>query len=64
MSYSLVTKCHICIKQDKCIDRHFIDGAINGIHHIWPNPLEKGHLGSGTIEIKCTNLESVSKPEE
>jgi len=53
MSYSLATKCNTCEKKDKCTDRHFIEGAISGIHQVYPP--EKGHLGSGTIELNCNN---------
>ena len=57
MSYGLTTKCETCIKKDKCNDRHFIQGAISGIHSVWP--MEKGHLGSGTIIIDCQRFEGV-----
>lgn len=53
MSYSLNTKCGTCQKRNKCTDKHFIEGAISGIHQVWP--AEKGHLGSGSIEMKCQN---------
>jgi hypothetical protein len=53
MSYSLQSECGTCIKRDKCTDRHFIEGAISGIHAVWPQA--KGHLGSGTIELCCNN---------
>ncbi len=59
MSYSLITKCETCIKKDKCNDRHFINGAISGIHSVWP--AEKGHLGSGSVDLNCQNFEQ--KPE-
>ena len=55
MSYGLTSECGVCIKKDKCTDRHFIEGAISGIHQVWP--AEKGHLGSGTIIIQCQRLE-------
>lgn len=55
MSYSLNNKCGICGKKDKCTDRHFIEGAISGIHQVWPQ--EKGHLGSGVVEMSCQNFE-------
>jgi hypothetical protein len=54
VSYSLYTQCGTCEKKDKCSDRHFIEGAINGIHSVYP--MSKGHLGSGSIEIKCQNF--------
>lgn len=54
MSYTLVSKCGVCIKRDKCLDRHFLEGAINGIHQVWP--AEKGHLGSGTVNLNCNNF--------
>ena len=55
MSYSLNAKCSDCTKKDKCTDRHFIEGAINGIHCVWPS--EKGHLGSGSIDLNCSKYE-------
>ena len=62
MSYSLNTKCGSCASKDKCNDRHFIEGAISGIHSVWP--AEKGHLGSGTIDLNCQNFsEQCSDPE-
>ena len=54
MSYSLNAPCGTCTKKDKCTDRHFLEGAISGIHMVWPS--DKGHLGSGTIDLKCQNL--------
>ena len=55
MSYGLNSKCGMCLKQNKCTDKHFIEGAISGIHSVWPT--EKGHLGSGTIDLNCHNFE-------
>ena len=55
MSYSLDSKCGKCEKKDKCLDVHFLEGAINGIHSVWPQ--EKGHLGSGVIKLECQNFE-------
>jgi len=55
MSYSLNSKCGNCNKKDKCTDLHFIQGAIIGIHSVYPQ--EKGHLGSGSINLNCTNYE-------
>jgi hypothetical protein len=55
MSYSLITKCFGCVKKDRCSDRHFLEGAISGIHQV--HPPEKGHLGSGSVELNCQNLE-------
>jgi D-arabinose 1-dehydrogenase-like Zn-dependent alcohol dehydrogenase len=62
MSYSLNTKCGICEKKDKCTDRHFIEGAISGIHSVYP--AVKGHLGSGTVDLNCQNFfEQCSDPK-
>ncbi len=63
MSYSLRIKCGDCTKKDKCVDRNIISGAISGIHEIGS---EKGHLGGGSIEINCSNLEvpAVEAPAE
>lgn len=60
MSYSLNTKCGICTKKDKCTDRNFIRGAIDGIHSIFPP--QETHLGSGSIDLNCQNL--VEKVED
>jgi hypothetical protein len=54
MSYSLHVPCFTCGNRDKCTDRHFIEGAISGIHAVYPK--DKGHLGSGSVEIKCSNF--------
>lgn len=54
MSYSLYTKCRTCQLKDNCTDVHFLEGAISGIHQVWP--AEKGHLGSGSITLDCTNF--------
>ncbi len=54
MSYSLIHKCLSCNKKDKCTDRHFIEGAISGIHQVWP--MDKGHFGSGSIDLNCSNF--------
>ena len=59
MSYALIDKCDTCAKKDKCCDQHFIQGAINGIHSVWPS--EKGHLGAGTVTIECQNHEVKEK---
>jgi hypothetical protein len=59
MSYSLNTRCGTCTKMDKCTDRHFIEGAINGIHSVWPS--EKGHLGSGSVDLNCQKHEQKSE---
>ena len=55
MSYSLDAPCGTCAKKNKCNDRHFIQGGISGIHDVWP--MEKGHLGSGSVEIHCQNYD-------
>ena len=54
MSYSLYTQCGTCEKKDRCTDKHFIEGAISGIHSVYPS--SKGHLGSGSVEIKCQDF--------
>ena len=59
MSYSLNHPCGDCTKEDKCLDRHFIQGGINGIHDVYPS--EKGHLGSGTVTIECSQHEAKEK---
>lgn len=54
MSYSLTTSCHSCTKKDECTDRHFLAGAIHGIHQI---STVKSHMGSGSITLDCNRLE-------
>jgi hypothetical protein len=67
MSYSLSCPCNKCIFFKPCIDRNFIGGAINGIHGVneWDSDenksMQRGHWGSGSIEIKCSNFQQ--KPE-
>ena len=55
MSYSLNDKCGTCTKKNRCTDKHFLYGAICGIHNVFPS--EKGHLGSGTVTLDCQNHE-------
>lgn len=50
MSYNIEQKCFICEKHSKCVDIHFLESALNGIHCVGT---EKGHLGSGTIKLEC-----------
>lgn len=57
MSYSFTEPCYGCKKKDQCTDRHFVRGAINGIHDV--HPPEKGHLGAGVITLTCFHLEKV-----
>lgn len=59
MSYSLNTKCGDCEKRNKCTDKHFLEGAISGIHQVYPS--EKGHLGSGSVDLNCNNYVKESK---
>ena len=54
MSYSFYTKCNGCVKKDKCVDRFMIQEAINCIHILGT---DKGHLGGGSIELNCQNIE-------
>jgi hypothetical protein len=57
MSYSLEHKCYgsqECTHADKCIDRYFIDNAIQNIHVL---DRERGHLGAGIVKIECQNFE-------
>lgn len=56
MSYSLMHPCNDCTKKDRCNDRHFIQGAICGIHDVSPGA-EKGHLGAGHVDLVCYNKE-------
>ena len=63
MSYGLISKCGTCKKANKCVDKSFIYGAIQGIHTVneWDSvnnvQLEKGHLGGGNINIECSRHE-------
>lgn len=61
MSYSLNDKCVQCKKRDKCVDREFIVGAISGIHS---NTLDKGHLGSGSIDLICQNFDQKDEAQK
>lgn len=61
MSYSLISECATCVKENQCTDRHFLDGAISGIHSMWP--AKKGHLGAGTIVLNCNQHTSAVKEE-
>jgi len=59
MSYSFNHKCLTCAKKDQCMDRHFIAGAISGIHQVWP--IEKCQLGSGTVTLNCSRYEEMPR---
>lgn len=67
MSYSLVTPCGACKKQIGCVDGYALVQAINTIHSM-PQPISSpdgvryGHLGSGSIHLKCNNFESRVPP--
>jgi len=61
MSYSVSFPCNVCVLMNKCNDRHFIEGAVNGIHSVYPS--SKGHLGAGEVELHCQNLQPIN-PEE
>lgn len=61
MSYSLLSKCHLCKKEKVCVDYYFIDGARCGIHQAGQ---ERGHLGSGVITIECQNFKIKDTPEQ
>lgn len=58
MSYSLVTNCYSCVKNTKCTDQASISGALCGIHQM---PFGVGHLGAGTVTVKCHNHEEKTK---
>jgi hypothetical protein len=62
MSYSLISKCHECVLEDKCVDKAILYGAISGIHGVNAYSskqkacINKGHLGGGDIELNCVNF--------
>ncbi len=53
MSYSLFSKCFECKKKDECVDIYILENAISSIHIIGS---DRGHLGSGSINLICQNL--------
>lgn len=53
MSYSLNTPCHNCQKRSTCADHDHIRGAIDGIHMAGS---QRGHLGSGKVDLTCQNF--------
>ncbi len=57
MSWGLNQPCYKCKREDKCIDAQILEGAIYAIHRCGPYPIQKGHYGGGTLEMKCNNLE-------
>jgi hypothetical protein len=61
MSYSLNCPCFDCTKKDKCTDRASIAGAISGIHCM---PYGVGHLGAGSIDLNCINIEKEEKKDQ
>lgn len=60
MSYSLEQKCGTCTKEDRCTDRHHMHGAIQGIHNM-PAGRDFGHMGYGTVELKCHAYDNRNK---
>lgn len=62
MSYSFHHPCYTpemerdknCKFVEKCLDRHFLDNAINSIHLLGQG---NGHLGAGIIRLECQNFE-------
>lgn len=60
MSYSIQSPCFNgeveCVKSEKCTDRHFIQGAVSGIHNMMGSD-EFGHMGAGVIKHECSNAE-------
>lgn len=60
MSYSIESPCSengiACTKMEKCTDRHFIQGAVSGIHNMMGSD-EFGHMGAGIIKHECNNAE-------
>ena len=61
MSYSLIAPCSTCSKNNKCSDYQVLGGAVSAIHSMGS---QKGHLGAGSIELKCMSYEQseASKP--
>lgn len=53
MSYSFNNICHNCKEEKECTDRHFVYGAICGIH---ATSSERTHKGSGCIELVCNRF--------
>jgi hypothetical protein len=54
MSYSVNTKCFGCVKKNKCVDEAVIKHAVYALHEIGQ---DKGHLGAGSVDLSCGNLE-------
>jgi hypothetical protein len=61
MSYWLNQKCDTCTKRKECTDRHLIQTAINCIHSM-PYNQNAGHLGSGEVELKCSQRQPEPVP--
>ena len=55
MSYSVNFPCFHCLKKMKCIDESVVNYSVFALHEIGPN---KGHLGSGSINVSCGNFAS------
>jgi len=61
MSYSVFTPCGTCDKKRQCTDGVVVSGAVQGIIHQMPYGV--GHLGCGSVELKCQNFTPAPEPE-
>ena len=59
MSYSFENPCLDCANKDKCTDRAFVAGAIDGTHQ---TDSSHSHLGYGTITLECGGVETADTP--
>ncbi len=70
MSYSLNTPCSGCPKYGVCADGEILRGAVNIIHSLMAYDqntkvsCNKGHHGSGHIEMTCGRKCEYCKEEE
>ena len=60
MSYSVSSNCWNCLKKEKCTDHIKVQKAVNDIH-VDCFSSESGHMGSGTIIIQCSRLDTKDK---
>ena len=60
MSYSLISPCSNCKKQQKCTDEKKVRLAVDDIH-TGSMSSEAGHMGAGTIAILCHRVDAKDK---
>lgn len=65
MSYSLEHRCGDCILEPECLDKVFLESAVNGIHQanysIRAGFSQRAHKGGGIVRLDCQNFTAAAK---